>query len=111
MNSLQIKNGVIRESYHFTMDGEYCSGYKEHNVEVTEWWKSGTLTKSPKEVKTIGSLYTIYFRHTKQNGWRHYDKYTKTFKLNIYTGKSVSFISNINTNNRNDYNTVNLGHW
>ena len=47
------------------MDGEYCSGNNEHNVEVTEWWKTGTLKNIPKEVKTSNNT---FFRHTKQNG-------------------------------------------
>ena len=95
---LKITRGVIQESYHFTMDGEYCSGNNEHNVEVTEWWKTGTLKNSPKEVKTSNN---IFYRHTKQNGWREYYKESKKFKVNRYTGTNVIFIPN---------NKVNLCH-
>lgn len=105
---LKITRGLIQESYHFTMDGEYCSGYKEYNVEVTEWWKTGALKNIPKEVKTSKNK---FFRHTKQNGWREYYKESKSFKVNRYTGTSVGFTPNITTDNSNDYNKVNLGNW
>ena len=107
----QIKIGVIKESYHFNMDGEYFSGYKEYNVVVTEYWKTGELKALPKEVKSTDTYNYKLFRHTKQKGWREYYKQTKKFKENRYTGTSVSFSPTITTNNLNEYNKVNLGHW
>ena len=105
---LKITKGIIQDSYHFTMDGEYCSGYKEYNVEVTEWWKTGALKNIPKEVKTSDNK---FFRHTKQNGWREYYKEYKSFKVKRYTGTILNFIPYINTNNSYDYTKVNLGDW
>lgn len=96
MNSqLTINNpnkGVIRVSYSFSMDGEYFSGINEYNVIVTEWWKTGYLKNTAKEVKTANYL---YYRYTKQNGWRKYDKIYKKFEENRYTGKSIKFVPDI----------------
>lgn len=110
-DTMNVFRGIIKESYNFTMDGEYCSGYKEYNVEVTERWKTGELKNTPKELKTIDKSYIKFFRHTKQNGWREYYKDSKKFKVNSYTGTYLTFVPNIDTNNNNDYFNVNLGGW
>ena len=104
--------GVITESYHYAMDGEYCSGYKEHNVTVTEYYKTGEFKGLPKEVKTNSNR---YYKFTKKNGWRQYYKNEQNpayrYKENKYTGTTMSFIPNINANYSREFNKVNLGDW
>lgn len=106
----QIKYGIISESYQYSMDGEYCSGYKEFDVTVTEYWKTGELKNYPKEVKIKDT--NKYYRMTKQHGWRIYYKIDKTFdKRNSYIGGYSTFIPNVNVDYSKSYNKVNLGDW
>lgn len=98
--------GTINEYYNFAMDGEYCSGYTEKNVIVTETWKSGEYKGKAKEVKTDNNL---YYRHTKENGWRKYCKIYKKFTTKKYTGSSINFTLNRIAEEKNQYNRVNLG--
>ena len=100
--------GVIKESYRFCIDGEYCSGYREYGVKVTEYWKTGKLKNTAKEVITNNN---IYYRYTKQNGWRQYDKIYKKFRVKNYTGSSLDFEPNIEEDKSKTYYKVNLGHW
>ena len=101
-------SGIIQESYTFVMDGEYCSGYNEYKVSVNEWWKTGDIKHTAKEVHTVNN---IYYRHTKHNGWRKYNKFTKKFIENRYTGKTIIFVSGIQVDNSKTFNKVNLGSW
>tara|TARA_B110000238_G_C16018497_1_gene392121 strand:+ start:76 stop:357 length:282 start_codon:yes stop_codon:yes gene_type:complete len=90
MNSTNPTRGIIHETYSFALDGEYSSGHNEHKVTVIEWWKSGELKNKAKEVKVDEN--NTYFRHTKKNGWRKYNKSNKTFRPKIYTGTSLWFV-------------------
>ena len=109
MNNLEKPTkGIIQESYHYAIDGEFCSGYKEHNVIVTEWWKTGDLKNKAKELKTFNNN---YYRHTKLNGWREYYKDCKQFKEKRYTGTSLYFVPEIQADTSKEYNKVNLGDW
>ena len=83
-------SGTIQESYSYSMDGEDFSGYDEYKFTVTEWWKTGSLKNTAREVKSVNYL---YYRHTKQNGWRKYDKF--------YTGTSINFVPKIQADNYN----------
>jgi len=100
--------GVIQESYGYCIDGEYCSGYKEYGVKVTEYWKTGELKNTAKEVITRNN---IYYRYTKQNGWRQYNKIYKQFTVKSYTGSSLHFEPNIEEDKSKNYSKVNLGDW
>lgn len=104
--------GIITESYHYAIDGEFCSGYKEHNVKVTEYYKTGELKDYPKEVKTAINR---YYKFTKKYGWREFYKNEPNpahrYKNNTYTGTTMSFIPNVNTDYSKEYNRVNLGSW
>ena len=100
--------GVMSESYHYAMDGEYCSGYKEHDVKVTARWGKGPNFNKAKEVMTSNNT---CFRETTKNGWRKYDKLTKTYYNKSHTGTSFTFIPNSSANNESNYNRVNLGSW
>ena len=106
------KYGIITESYHFALDGEFCSGYREHNVTVYEYYKTGDLKDFPKEVKT--AINRIY-KFTKKNGWREFDKNEKNprlrYKNNTYTNTIINFIPNQSTDYSNEYHRVNLGQW
>jgi len=106
-NSNKCTHGVIKTSYRFAMDGEFCSGYNEYNVLVQEWWgKSGNYL--PKEVKTLDGT---YYRETKKSGWRKYNKSDKTFYQNGYTGTTIQFLENGEENKNKVWNKVNLGDW
>ena len=98
--------GTINESYHYSMDGEYISGYNEINVIVTDIWKSGENKGQAKEVKTNNNL---YYRQTTQNGWRKYCKTYKTFTPKKYTGSSINFTPNRLAEETNNYSRINLG--
>ena len=98
--------GTINKSYNYSMDGENFSGYDEYEVIVTEWWKTGYLKNTAKEVKTYNNN---YYRYTKQNGWRKYDKFYKTFSDNHYTGTIIKFSPEIQGDNSNTFNKVSLG--
>lgn len=100
-------NGVVSESYHYAIDGEYYSGYIEYNVVVTDWWKTGDKKNTAKEVR-VG---TRYYRETVTNGWRVYYKEEKTYKSNRYTGTQIVFTPNITTSGDDNWNNVNLGSW
>jgi len=100
--------GVITEYYQYSMDGEFCSGYKEYDVRVTKWWGKGHNFNKAKEVITLNN---ICFRQTTANGWRKYDKISKTYYNKSYTGTNFTFIPNRNANNQTNYNRVNLGSW
>jgi hypothetical protein len=100
--------GTITKSYQFAMDGEFSSGYNELDVIVTEYWKTGELKNTAKEVKTPNGT---YYRCTKQNGWRQYNKESKSFRENRYTGTYISFIPGTTANKDNRWNKVNLGSW
>ena len=112
MNSHETTNlikptcGTIQESYAYSMDGEDFSGYDEYEVIVTEWWKTGDSKNTAREVKTVNYL---YYRHTKQNGWRKYDKFYKEFRDKHFTGTSIIFVPKIQDDNSNTLHKVNLG--
>ena len=89
---LKPNNGVIKETYSYSLDGEYYSGSREYDVVVTDWWKSGDLKNTAKEVKINDNF---HYRHTKQNGWRKYDKIYKSFTIKKYTGSTIHFEPNI----------------
>ena len=105
---MNCQYGVMCESYRFAIDGEFCSGYKEFDVIVTNYWKTGTLKNQPKEVKTSNEK---YYRYTKQNGWRQYDMYSKKYYDKRGTSTMYSFKPNINSDYTKNYNKVNLGSW
>ena len=107
MTNLKPTYGVISESYHFAMDGEFCSGYSEENVVVTKYWGKGSLENYPKELTTSNG--TIY-RHTRKNGWRQYYKISNKFKTYTGLGSTRSFVPNKKKEHQN-WNKVNLGNW
>ena len=49
---LKPNNGVIQETYGYSLDGEYCSGSREYDVVVTDWWKSGDLKNTAAPVQS-----------------------------------------------------------
>jgi len=101
-------SGIISESYNFAMDGEFCSGYKEYDVKVTQYWKGvGEYQNMAKEVMYRNTC----FRHSKMNGWRYYDKDSKRFIEKRGIGLSLTFIPNEISNHNSEYNRVNLGDW
>jgi len=109
MNNLElIKYGIITESCRYTMDGEHCTGYKEIDVEVTEYWKTGDSKNQPKEVKVKGN--DTHYRLTAQSGWRLYHKKEKRFDNKYkYIGGSASFKPNIAASTSKNYFKVTLG--
>ena len=107
-NLIKPTNGIIQESYSYSMDGEYSSGYNEYEVSVSDWWNTGNLKNTAKEVKTVNDL---YYRHTKQNGWRKYDKFSKKFRDKHFTGTSINFVPSIQVDTSKTFNKVNLGGW
>ena len=102
------KFGIIKVSNQYCIDGEYCSGYKEYNVDILEYWKSGIRKNQAKEVKTFNNK---YFRETTKSGWREYYKKSKEFRNVCGIGQCISFEPNMTTNGEYNYNRVNLGGW
>jgi hypothetical protein len=109
--SNKATGGIIKESWHFALDGEYSSGYNEYNVEVVDYWKSGDLKGLAREVKTPGGA---VYRMTTKNGWREYYKDAppgRKYKNNGYTGTSLNFVPNEKADSSKNVNRVNLGSW
>lgn len=100
-------SGIISESYHYVIDGEFCSGSKEYNVIVTQWWGKGDYHNKAKEVICGNTC----FRNSKMKGWRYYDKHSKKFMEKRGIGLNLNFIPNETSNHSSDYNRVNLGTW
>ena len=103
----KCKYGVIKESSRYAIDGEYCSSKHEYNVLVVEWWGK-TNGFRPKEVTTEGGA---RYRQTIQSGWRRYNKETKKYYSNRWTGTSIIFVENLEADPSNNFSKVNLGCW
>ena len=110
----KVKYGIIQISYRYAIDGEYCSGYSEYDVEVTEYWGNSHIYKDqPKEVKelTDGNGLEQYYRQTLKNGWRKYNKLrTPKYEENRYIGQKISFVPNKKANYEKNYSNISLGH-
>jgi hypothetical protein len=109
-NTLMDTYGIICETYQYSLDGEYSSGYNEIDVEITEYWKTGELKNTAKEVRVKNK--NIYYRMTKAYGWRVYYKLDKRFdNKNKYIGGYTTFIPNTRAKPSNNYSNINLGSW
>ena len=109
MTNTQIDtHGIIFETYQYSLDGEYSSGYNEVDVGITDYWKTGELKNTAKEVKVKNK--NLYYRMTKTYGWRKYNKLDKIFNnKNKYIGGYTTFRPNIQSKPSSNYNNVNLG--
>ena len=77
----KITKGVIKESYNFCMDGENIRGSNTYNCKVVKYWGK-TKNFLPKEVVCEDN---IHYRETTKNGWRRYNKDSKTkFRSKCY---------------------------
>ena len=102
----KISYGIIVDRYSFAIDGEYCSGTREYDVKVTDYWSKTNkdFSNSPKEVVSENN---VYYRQTKLNGWRKYNKDIKKFE-EYYIG-GYSFIPNKNANSENNCSKIRFG--
>jgi len=92
---------IIRTSY--AMDGEYFKSINEYNVIVTNWWGKGEFCNQAKEVK----MNDIYYRQTKKNGWREYNK-LRTPRYIQNTIKQITFIPNKYADISNNMSSISL---
>ena len=92
---------IIRTSY--AMDGEYFKSLNEYNVLVTEWWGKGDFHNKAKEVQNN----EIYYRETKKNGWREYNK-LNTPKYNNNTIRQITFVPNMYADASNNMSSISL---